>query len=467
MGEIVLIDFGSTFTKGVMIDLGSEEIIAQSNVPSTVDQDVRLGLAELMVDLKGQTSPHTIENAFKLACSSAAGGLRIVVIGLVTELTVEAGRKAACNAGAKVIDSFAGVMDDHNLIRLAALTPDLILLSGGTDGGNRDVVISNAELLAEAKIGVPVIIAGNKNAAKVCRRVLEKSGQDVFVTENVMPNINSLNIEPVRETIREVFINRIAKAKGIDKVQGHVSLLMPTPNAVFKAVSVMAQGTAAEEGLGDLLVVDIGGATTDVYSAGDGMPTMPNVTLKGLPEPSIKRTVEGDLGVRHNAVSILEMVGAAQLLRYAGLSSHDGKRVLDYCYHYHLHPTQLPQDAWETKIDTGLAKAALSLGVERHVGSLELAYIPGAGETYIQTGKDLRELKTIIGTGGPLIFAENPLAILSEALFSPNKPTLLKPAHPRFMLDKKYILYALGLLSVEYPVHALRLAKKYLFSCDG
>ena len=465
MSIMLLIDFGSTFTKGVMIDLEGEEIVAQSSVPSTVEDDIRLGLAELLGDLSGQTSAQLVENATKLACSSAAGGLRMVVMGLVPELTVDAGRKAAYNAGAKVIGSIGGIMDDTDLTRLAVLKPDLILLSGGTDGGNKEVIISNAELLAGAQINVPIIIAGNKNAARECRGALEKSGKEAVFTENVMPDVNRLNIEPVRETIRRVFIDRIAKAKGIDKVQNQVGLLMPTPTAVLQAVAILAQGTPEEEGLGDLLVVDVGGATTDVYSAGAGMPTMSNVILKGLPEPLVKRTVEGDLGVRHNAVSILELVGVPQLLRDAGLSSADGERVVEYCQN--LPSAQLPRETWEIDVDRGLAKAAVRLGVERHVGSLELAYIPGAGETFIQTGKDLRGLKTIVGTGGPVIFAKEPRAILNEALFNPSNPFLLKPMQPQFMLDKTYILYALGLLSVKYPCRALHMAQKYLISCNA
>jgi uncharacterized protein (TIGR01319 family) len=279
-----------------------------------------------------------------------------------------------------------------------------------------------------------------------------------------MPNVNRLNIEPVRETIRRVFIDRIARAKGMDKVQNQVALLMPTPNAVLQAVTLLAQGTPEEEGLGELLVVDVGGATTDVYSAGSGMPIMTNVILKGLPEPLVKRTVEGDLGVRHNAISILELVGATQLLRDAGLSSSDGKKVVEYCQN--LPPAQLPGETWEVAVDKGLAKAAVRVGVERHAGSLKVAYIPGAGETFIQTGKDLRGLKTIIGTGGPLIFSKEPRAILNEALFNPSIPYLLKPMQPFCMLDRAYTLYALGLLSVKYPCQALRVAKKHIISCN-
>ncbi len=313
-------------------------------------------------------------------------------------------------------------------------------------GGIRDVIIDNAKLLAGTRINVPIIVAGNKNAARECHGALEKSNKEVVVTENVMPTVNRLNIEPVRETIRKVFIDRIAKAKGIDKVQNQVALLMPTPNAVLQAVTTLAQGTPEEEGLGELLVVDIGGATTDVYSAGTGMPTMPNVILKGLPKPLVKRTVEGDLGVRHNAVSILELVGATRLLsdtdRFPLTESGLWNTVKPI-------PAQLPRETWEIGVDRGLARAAVRLGVDRHAGSLELAYIPGAGETYIQTGKDLRGSKTIIGTGGPVIFAKEPRVILNEAFFNPSNPFLLKPMQPQFMLDKKYILYALGLLSLS------------------
>lgn len=465
MGIMLLMDFGSTFTKGVMVDLEGETIVANASVPSTVESDVRLGLDGLLAELVGQASARTVENAPRLACSSAAGGLRMVVIGLVPELTVDAGQKAACNAGARVVGSIAGVMDDPALLRLAALKPDLILLAGGTDGGNKTVIVDNAELLAGTQINVPVIVAGNKNAAKQCRAVLERSGKQVVVSENVMPGVNRLNIEPVRETIRRLFIDRIAQAKGIDKVQDRVSLLMPTPNAVLQAVTLLALGTPEEEGLGDLLVIDVGGATTDVYSAGAGMPTMANVVVKGLPEPFIKRTVEGDLGVRHNALSILEWVGTARLLEDSGLAPADGKGVVEYCRH--LPAAQLPREAWEIGVDAGLSKAAVRLGVERHAGSLERAYIPGAGETYIQTGKDLRGWKTVIGTGGPVVFSEEPRTILSEAVFNPRNPHLLKPMQPGFMLDKAYILYAVGLLAARYHRQALHVAQKNLIFCNA
>jgi uncharacterized protein (TIGR01319 family) len=466
MSEVrLLVDFGSTFTKGVLVDLEREEIVAQARVASTVDTDIRRGLGELFLELKGQTSGNSVERAPKLACSSAAGGLRMVVIGLVPELTVDAGRKAAYNAGAKVVGTLSGIMDCSTVAQLEALRPDLILLVGGTDGGNKEVIVRNAELLAEASLAIPVVIAGNRNAAQECRKAFERSGREAVITENVMPDVNQLNIEPARETIRQEFISRIAKAKGIDKVQNEVALLMPTPNAVLQSVSLLAQGCRKEEGLGDLMVVDVGGATTDIYSAAAGMPTMPNVVLKGLPEPFIKRTVEGDLGVRHNAVSILELVGREQLVTDSGLSPDCAEAAQEYCYH--VSPPHLPQNDWEKALDQGLAKAAVRLGVERHAGSLQIAFIPGAGETYIQTGKDLRGSKIVIGTGGPVIFASDPCLILSEALFRPVNPYSLKPVQPRFMLDQEYVLYALGLLATEYPGPVVRMAKKYLRSIPG
>lgn len=460
MSVSLLIDFGSTYTKGVMIDLAGEEVLAQTRVPSTVESDVREGLQALMSELKRQTSEATVEKAAKMACSSAAGGLRMGIIGLVPELTVEAGRRAAYNAGAKVIGALAGIMSESELDRLEAYKPDIILLSGGTDGGNKEVIISNARLLAARKINAPVILAGNKNAVEECRTTLQKAGLEAYLTENVMPEVNLLNIEPVRETIRQVFIDRIVRAKGIDKVQSQVELLMPTPNAVLKAATILAAGTQNEEGLGELLVVDVGGATTDIYSAGLGAPTSPNIILRGLPEPYVKRTVEGDLGVRHNAMSIIDLVGFEQFIKDTGLPPQKVEWVLQYCRN--ILPPYLPHHPDEADVDKALAKTAVRLGVERHAGTLELTYIPGVGEAFIQKGKDLRNLELIIGTGGPVVFSKKPIEILAESLYNHDNRSVLKPLNSRFFLDQYYMLYALGLLSINYPRKVLRIAKKYL-----
>jgi len=457
----LLVDIGSTYTKGTVVDLVGECIIAQACALSTVTTDVREGLDVLMTELRGQTSAKTIDGALKLSSSSAAGGLRMVIVGLVPELTLEAGRLAAFNAGAKVVGSFYGVLDSFDIEQLCNLCPDIILLTGGTDGGNKEVIVENAEILSDLTFSAPVIIAGNKNVSDKCRKILVAGGHEAVITPNVMPSVNNLNIEPVQEAIRQVFINRIVLAKGIGHMQKTIPLIMPTPNAVLQGVSIIALGTKEEIGYGELLAVDVGGATTDVYSVASGAPTMTNVILQNsLPEPYIKRTVEGDLGIRHNAESILSLVGESRLTYDAGLELKQSNLVKQYCET--VEPEYLPEDVFQMAIDRAMTLNAVRLAVNRHVGRLKTSFIPGMGEVYIQTGKDLRAIRLVIGTGGPIINSDNPMKVLSAATFDPDDPFCLKPRKVEYIVDKRYILYAIGLLSTQYPVQALHLAKKYL-----
>ena len=213
-------------------------------------------------------------------------------------------------------------------------------------------------------------------------------------------------------------------------------------------------------GYGELLAVDVGGATTDVYSVASGAPTMANVILHNSLPDYIKRTVEGDLGVRHNAESILSLVGESRLTYDAGLEMEKSDLVKKYCQS--VRPGYLPQCGFETAIDRAMTLNAVRLAVNRHVGRLKTSFIPGMGEVYIQNGKDLRNIKLVIGTGGPIINSDNPIKVLSAAAFDPEDPFCLKPRKAEYIVDKRYILYAIGLLSTQYPVQALHLAKKYL-----
>lgn len=460
-GCLLLIDFGSTFTKGVAIDLAHGRIAAQAKTASTVETDVRDGLNSLLNELNAQTSAATVERAQILACSSAAGGLRMAVIGLIPELTLEAGRKAAFNAGAKVVGSFGGVLTAAEIEELLSLNLDLILLSGGTDGGNREVIQANCELLAASRLSAPVIYAGNKAVADLCQARLQAAGKSVILTQNVMPGVGKLNIEPARETIRRVFIERIIDAKGIGQAAQQLQLLMPTPNAVLHGVELISRGTQRQEGLGELMVVDVGGATTDVYSVGSGAPTQANIVMRDvLPEPYVKRSVEGDLGMRHNAVSILTLVGEGRLAADAGLESSQAGAVAAYCRS--LRPEQIPRDEFEFAVDRALAMSAIRLAVERHVGYLEINYIPGIGETYFQTGKDMTQSRRLIGTGGSVICSPAPERILQAALFDPASPYRLNPKSPALYIDQQYLLYAIGLMAANYPQQALRLAEDNL-----
>ena len=253
----------------------------------------------------------------RLACSSAAGGLRIVAVGLVPNLTVAAARRAALGAGARVVAAYGGRLNADELAELATLVPDLVLLAGGTDGGDREVLLENAARLADLPVSAPFIVAGNKEASPEAAAILRAGGKEAHSALNVLPRLQQIVVEPARELIRRLYLERIARAKGLDRAQQFVGrVIMPTPAAVLQAVQLLADGTPNQPGWGSLLCVDIGGATTDVHSVAPDM-SHPGAVRRGLPEPYAMRTVEGDLGLRVSAPALLESVGAERLRAWA------------------------------------------------------------------------------------------------------------------------------------------------------
>lgn len=453
----VFIDFGSTFTKAVAFDLDKEELLARVQVPSTVDTDVSIGLREAF-DKLSETVPVTdtdIRNT--QACSSAAGGLRMICIGLVPEYTTEAGRLAALGAGAKIVGTYSYEISRDEQEEIAALAPDIILLTGGTDGGNKKTIIHNARMLAGIENGVKnVIVAGNKSARSEIEDIFTGTHKNVIYTKNVMPEFGRLNLDPVNEKIRELFISRITDAKGISQVREMIGdVLMPTPSAVLEAAKLIADGARGEPGLGELLLVDVGGATTDVYSIAKGAPTKEGCTTAGLPEPYAKRTVEGDLGLFHNLDTLSVIAEQAAGLydeKLADLKEKVAKlrAVLS-----------IPEGADLTECQLMLSRLAVKTAVDRHAGTIELV-VTHNGEFWVQRGKDLTQVKTVIGAGGPVAFSADPRRVLGGAVFSQDAPNILKPQAPQFYLDSRYILFAIGLLAQSDPVKALRIIKKYL-----
>lgn len=302
----VLIDIGSTFTKAVAVDLKSKTIISCAKSPTTVSQDITIGIGNVLKQIQEKTGP--IEPKQIIACSSAAGGLRMVSIGLVPQLSAEAAKRAALGAGAKIVGHFSHKLAKSQIRQIEDTAPDLILLAGGTDGGNEQAIVHNATRLKDANVSAPIILAGNKVAYDDIEQIFRGSNKKVTFVDNVMPELGQLKVRYCREAIRETFMRNIVNAKGLDRAKELVdNIIMPTPVAVLKAAVLLSNGVGDEKGLGEVIVVDVGGATTDVYSIAKGAPTRPEVSLKGLPEPFSKRTVEGDLGVRHNIESLLEL----------------------------------------------------------------------------------------------------------------------------------------------------------------
>ncbi|MBO8138120.1 MAG: glutamate mutase L [Desulfotomaculum sp.] len=459
MSLALLIDFGSTYTKVVTADLDAEKITATARARTTVDTNIMDGLMQAMEYIYQQLGTDKPDFKYKLACSSAAGGLRIVAVGLVKDLTVEAAKQAALGAGARVLGVYAHELTVKEINEIESAKPEILLLAGGTDGGNKEVILHNARMVAESMLDAVIIIAGNKVVAEDVHRILAEAGKEALITENVLPELEKLNVLPARRLIRQVFLDKIIEAKGLKKAEAFIErILMPTPAAVLNAAQLLSQGCDDEAGLGDLLVVDIGGATTDVHSLADGLPTRSGVSCRGLPQPFAKRTVEGDLGMRVSAAALLETVPPALFEQYAGVHI---ERIKEYIDKVQQNYSILPRSEEEKQVETAMAALCAGLAVERHVGTLEVVWTP-FGASYVQHGKDLTETPYVIGTGGVIVEHQEPSKILKAALFNEEEPTKLKPRAPKFLVDKSYILASMGLLAEVEPEKSLRIMKKYI-----
>ena len=451
----IFADFGSTFTKLVAFDMEKEELAARVQAPSSVDTDIMIGLREAFQKLSELISVTGDDIGDTVACSSAAGGLRMLCIGLVPDYTTEAGRLAALGAGAKVIGEYSFELTGFETKEILELAPDIILLTGGTDRGNSKVIIHNARMLAamEDYHGY-IVVAGNCDATDEIREIFGADNPKVYYTENVMPKLGKLNLAPVNRAIREIFIRHITEAKGLSAADRMLSgIVMPTPSAVFEAAKLIAFGVPGSAyGFGDLLLVDVGGATTDVYSICDGKPTQDGVEMIGMEEPYAKRTVEGDLGLFHN----LETLSAFAEEEHVAIQG-DLQTVVEQL----RASRSVPTESADAENQLQFSRLAVSLAVNRHAGTCVTEMTPH-GISFRQYGKDLSDVETVIGAGGPICFSPDPGFVLEGAVADAAHPQILKPKEPKLLMDSKYILFAIGLLSQTEPEAAFRIVKKYL-----
>lgn len=453
--NILTVDFGSTYTKLTAIDTTNAVILGTASAFTTIDSNIINGFNTALHALESKIGTFSYHRL--LCCSSAGGGLKMVALGLVPELTAKAARLAASSAGAKVIKTYSFEISHKEQEEIHSINPDIILLCGGTDGGNKEVIIANAHRLCEIDRNFTVIVAGNKSASHQIKEIFETKDKDCIITDNVMPTFNKLNIEPARTCIREVFIKKIIDAKGLSGVQKMASAdIIPTPLAVMAGCELLSKGTSKSPGIGDFMAVDLGGATTDIYSMSEGKPSMSSVLVKGLPEPFSKRTVEGDLGMRYGLPSLLETSDTDAMASELGIGKPEITAWVEKCT---ANPDTIATRPDEQLIDGAFAQRAVEVAVERHCGYLESSYTP-LGEIFSQTGKDLSEVTHIIGIGGAIINSSHPPNILKGATYNPQKPYILKPKQPEFLLDRRYIFASMGLLSSIDPELALHLIKK-------
>lgn len=441
------IDIGSTYTKGALFALEADgfRLLARAEKPTTPDN---------LADGFGRVRAELAADAPVYLSSSARGGLKIAALGLTADLTLSIARMAAHSAGGKVVRTYSYELTSEETADLEALRPDIILFTGGTDGGNSAVVLHNAERLGKSRTEAFILFAGNK---KIRDRVLALlDGKPAAATDNVMPEVGTIAIEPAREVIRKIFLERIVDGKGLSRVVREIGRdPYPTPLAVYELVGKI--GTT-QPGWTDFGVIDLGGATTDFYSHTEAFTGGDTVLLRGLHEPLLKRTVEGDLGLRVSAAALWDSERAylTSRLRAAGCPIEEFDA---YIRAVAARPEWRPGNSGEKAFDEMMAAACVRAAAVRHAGTLSKVYTPQGG-FHVQRGKDLRRLSRLIGTGGYLSRTES-AALLLEACApgdagADSQPLL--PVGPEAYADEGYLFPLLANLAGDFPEAAARTA---------
>ncbi|QNN51640.1 glutamate mutase L [Nocardioides mesophilus] len=461
MSELVAcVDFGSTFTKAALVDVSVGRLLATADHRTTIDTDVLDGWEACRSTLVA-ADPRAAD-APVLACSSAGGGLRIAVVGNEELVTAEAGRRVALSSGGRVVHVTHGGLARADLPALRESRPDVVLLVGGTDGGNAEVLLAAATTLARARWRRPVVVAGNVEVQDVVAGLLEGAGTPYVVADNVVPKIGVLAPESARAAIREMFLRHVIGGKHLSKRADFTAMVRgATPDVVLTAVELLARGlpsgTEAERrpGAGDVVVVDVGGATTDVHSVVELDPEEAGLSREVVAEVPVTRTVEGDLGMRWSAVTtVTEGIAAGWV----------GEELEAAAAHRQHDPAFVPTDDDERRVDRDLAAVAVGIALRRHAGRSQVVFGPG-GRVVERTGKDLREVDVLVGSGGVLRHDTGgpdggAATVLLRHLRDGADWQL--PEHPRAVIDQHYVLAPAGLLAAEHPEAAYRLVRTLL-----
>ncbi|WP_427889357.1 glutamate mutase L [Kribbella sp. GL6] len=445
MGLVVAVDFGSTFTKAVVVDGGSGELVARAEHRTTIDTDVMDGWHACRAVL--EDTDRGVRNAEVLACSSAGGGLRIGVVGNEELVTAEAGKRVALSSGGRVVAVVSGGLTATTQKELRKDRPDVVLLLGGTDGGNSAVLLHAAETLAKYKWRKPVVVAGNVDARDEILGTLTAAGVPHVPADNVVPEIGVFAPDSARAAIREMFLAHVIGGKNLSKDPAFARMVRAaTPDVVLRGVEVLA-------GLhGDVAVVDIGGATTDVHSVIELDPEDANLGREVVATHPVTRTVEGDLGMRWSAVPVVDAgVEAGLIADVDGTRAAAERRRAD--------PAYLPGDAREAAYDETLASVAATVALRRHAGRQRIVFGPG-GRVIERSGKDLREVDLLVGSGG--VLRHNPPEVAARILgaigTNAREEGWLVPERAEVCVDADYVLAAVGLLADDAPKAAEGLA---------
>ena len=440
---VVCADFGSTFTKVALVDLDAGELLATTQHPTTIpgptgEGDVLDGYDACLAAL--EAGHPGARDARTLACSSAGGGLRIGVLGNEALVTAEAGRRVALSSGGRVVAVLsADRAPDALATMVAADRPDVLLLTGGTDGGDSDAVVAGARDIAASGWRGPVVVAGNADARDEVAALL--AGVPHVLADNVVPRIGVLAPESARHAIREVFLSHVIGGKHLSARADFAAMVLgATPDVVLTGVELLAAELGATTPGGGVVVVDIGGATTDVHSVVVLDPEEAQLSREVVAVTPVTRTVEGDLGMRWSALTTTYAAAAAGLAD-ENLTAAVQDRSDD--------PAYLPDDVAGRELDERLATCAAVLAMRRHAGRSQVVLAP-EGRVVERTGKDLRAVDLLIGSGGVLRAADPGTAerVLGAATGRDPDGWQL-PESPRVVVDNDYVLAAAGLIALS------------------
>jgi hypothetical protein len=434
---VLCVDIGSTYTKALLVDLAMAAVAGAAQRPTFGTGDVLDAVDACRAEIAAVDQ--RAADAEVLACSSAGGGLRVVVVGHEALVTAEAGRRVALSSGGKVVGVVAAAGQPVEVVSklLAALvTPqpptagvDLVLLTGGTDGGNRAALVDGARAIVGSGFPGPVVVAGNVDGRDEVAEVL--AGQPHVLADNAVPRIGVLEPESARAAVRAQFLQHVIAGKGLSARGADLAQLVqgPTPDVVLAGVEVLAYGIDEERpGIGDVAVVDVGGATTDVYSVVtlDAERSDDGLAHEVVAPTSANRTVEADVGMRESA----------------GLPA-----------------SFVPSTDEEYAADEEIARTAAETAVRRHAGRSRVVLSPD-GRVVERSGVDLREVSLVIGSGGVLRHGRPGVAerVLGGLVTTDDPEGWQLPERARIVVDQQYLLMAVGLLAGRYPDVAHRLA---------
>jgi len=462
--RILATDCGSTTTKAILIEKrnGEWQLVVRGEAPTTVEapyDDVTVGVqnavreVEELSGLKLLAEEGLIHPAngkegvdLFLSTSSAGGGLQMTVAGVVKAMSAESAERAALGAGAIIMDVVAvddGRKDYQKIERIRSLRPDMVLVSGGTDGGTVSHLVDIAEMLVAAdprpRLGgdmrLPVIFAGNTSARDAVGELLDKR-VDLRLTDNLRPDLDRENLGPAREAIHELFLQHVMQqAPGYSKLSGWVdSGIMSTPNAVGKMVQ-----TAAEQMDLQVLAVDIGGATTDVFSVFGG---------------NYHRTVSANLGMSYSICNVLAEAKIDNIIRWLPFPA-DPWAIRNRMRNKMIRPTTIPETMEDLLVEQAVAREALRLAFEHHKmlarGLKGVQQQRTVGEMLSQdaTGKTLVNMMgcdLLIGSGGVLSHAprRQEAAMMMLDAYQPEGVTMLA-------VDSIFMMPQLGVLSTLQP----------------